>query len=244
MFKRCENCRKLVNKGTNFVFDGTSFICTLCGVVQRNNGFEYSIEKNTTYNEQPQSIAFDKQSERMYHMTNLTCQQELKENRIKRALYEMSDQLDTNERTRNRAWLLFLRNKSFFTIRPMKNTIASTIIVACYSLKIPLSINKVSTLFGLKNLSATVKIVCKKLKINMRVDAKILIPSWVSRVGGKYSDNKLVNRVYRALCKKHPSVGTETVLAAAIYKFYKGEKEIEEICKSTGVSLTSLKSII
>lgn len=241
-FKRCEGCRQKIGDGSNFIHDRmtASIICTLCGVVQRNNGFHETIKDNQYFEEQNVSHPFTRTTQRMYHMTNVCCQKELKKDRVQRQLNEISDQLDVIERVRNRAWLLFLRNESFFSIRPMKNVICSALIIASHTLQIHLSLNKVQSLFRLKNLSNTLKDMCKKLRLNLRTTSELLIPMWVSKLGGKYSDNERVKRLYKRMSRKYRSIGSETLLAGSLLKFYK-TKTVQDISDATGVSITSLK---
>jgi transcription initiation factor TFIIIB Brf1 subunit/transcription initiation factor TFIIB len=241
-FKRCEGCRQKIGDGSNFIHDRmtASIICTLCGVVQRNNGFHETIKDNRYFEEQGVAQGFTRTSQRMYHMTNVCCQKELKKDRVQRQLIKMSDQLDVIERVRDRAWLLFLRNECFFNIRPLTNVIGSALIIASHTLQIHLSLDTVQSLFRLKNLSSTHKDLCKKLRLNLRTTPELLIPLWVSKLGGKYSDNEHVKRLYKQLSRKYRSIGSETLLAGSLLKFYKTKTE-QEISDATGVSVTSLK---
>lgn len=242
IFNKCENCRRIVGQGSNFFLDNGSYICTLCGCVQRTNGFHNANADNRYFQDTPQYFARSRESELMSHMLSRVCPEETRENKCKKRIYDICEKLDIIERVRNRAWLLFKRNKSFLGLRPQNNVALATICIAMYSLKIPYDLNYYESILGLKNVSAMIKNISKKLKINLKLDAAMLIPMWLSMFGKSYGNLRKINRELRRMSRKHPSIGSQTRLAITFHNCFP-DLSISLISERTGISETSLKNI-
>lgn len=244
IFKACEFCKILRKPEPQFVLDHKQgcYICTICGAVQRNNGFGELIKNNTTFQEIPDTVGKTTQQKYEDRLLNVTCQHELRKERYKMHVFELCDQLDLNERARNRVWLLMENNKGVKKIRPKNTMILSCIVITMRSLKMYVDMDYIENLFQVKHFSKTLKSVCLELGINFRHDyVQSIIPK-MSIFGYSYKRSRDVLREYKKMTRRKNKFNCDHMLIKSILKV-DPDVNRERLCTLMNITEKNLNKI-
>lgn len=251
----CESCKN-TDPG-RFVHDNRTadIICTTCGVVQRHMNSNIN---NTTFTEPLEIRAHTTTQKKFMQLNNQmmshVCPDETRDMRRNAVIKDYCEKLELTTGIETRARLLFDNNKkALSSIRPLNNVIASCIAIACQSLKRYINVGDIEALFSLSNVNKTLRMVCNVVGINRRAMVLNAVPYIISTIGLPFKYQKKLIDLYKLMCKKNPSIGSDTRMALCCYKLYVDNKEkskfkkeitLENIASITNTSENSLKSYV
>jgi len=250
-FRKCENCCQL--KPGQFVNDGRTedWICTLCGVVVRK--WIYSERQNTFMDSAPTAKAGVGGYNLIQRMTNKMCVEENRELLRNRTISRFAFELDFNERVANRAQAQVNNFEELRTRRPMKETMLASLIVAKRSLKEYVNVKAIGKRTMMRDLGQHVIAVCKIIGLSQRSDPLLYVHSFVSFFTFPYSYHTHISSRYSAALLLNGSMGTDTLMALVLYRFYEANKRkclvarnitLDDIAAITFTSPASLQGYV
>lgn len=261
-FRKCESCRQLRKDINQFVHDPRSddWICTLCGAVVKR--WIYSERQHTFAHTAPMVpngyIPAPKDTTKTLHkygnnMINRFFPQEAREERLIMRLKELGDILDYTENIVSRATVKLKKFPKLKLIRPIEHTLAAILVVSKRSFGHYVNLKHVSAILGFKDLGKSVITVCSTLGLSQRSSPVSYIPRFTQLLGFEYKYVKHVKRHYLHARKKNGSIGSDTLMALVLIRFYianqsksklKSKVDLNYISRITHTSKSSLKGYI
>jgi len=262
-FKRCESCRQLRTDINQFVHDARTddWICTLCGGVVKR--WIYSERQHTFAHTAPMIdngyIPATKGDVKALHkygnnMINRFFPEEAHEDRLIARLKTLGEQLEYSENIINRGIVKLKRFPKLKKIRPIHHTLTAILVVAKRSYGEYVNLKSVSTQMGYPDLGKTVISVCSTLGLSQRSSPVSHIPRLVQLLGFGYKYAKHVKRHYLSARRKNGSIGSDTLMALVLLRFYLAnirkskvpakDINLEYIARITHTSKSSLKGYI
>lgn len=252
---RCKCCNNRDPGRFNHDMRMAEIICTECGTIQ---GHMNTSIGNVTFSEPtpiiPPTATQKKFLELNDQIMARVCPEEVREYKRNKILKEYCEKLELVTSVETRARLLIENNKEkLLAIKPLNNLIAACIAVACQSMKRYINIVEMEKLFNLENVNKTLKMVCEIVGINQRAMILNAVPYLVSMMGFPFKFEKKLKDSYKLVCRKNPSMGSETRMALCCYKLYldnelksryKGKITLTHIADITNTSENSLKTYV
>lgn len=228
--------------------------CTCCGCVQTSVNTSYG---NVTFCEPLASVAPTPTQQKLLRLNEQMlikmCPGEYRDHKRDELIDDFCEKLDLSSSVANRTKRLIDNHKEELShIRPKQNLIAACIIITCQSIKRYINVVDIETMYMLTNVNNTLKHVCKIIGINQRTIILNSVPHMISALSLPFKCERKLVDLYKMVCRKNPSMGSETRMALCCYKVYienidmarfKGF-ELDFIAKLTNTSENSLKTYI
>jgi hypothetical protein len=235
------------------------WICTNCGAVVRQ-WYYSNCHRTFSETEAPPTA---KQSYTIRSVLNLqsiqvkanaiACKEDVKKDRFIAFLYRVATIMELGNRTAETAEGVYRRTPELQQRRPVVATVVALLVVTERSFGRYVNMREVSAITNTSKMGGHVIAVCKILGVSQRSDPANSINKYISimRFPFKYGAHLL--RLYKKTCVDNGSLGTDTVMALVIYRFFKSNREksdktrpltLEDIARMTDTSVPSLRGYI
>lgn len=255
-FKSCENC-KILQRG-QFIYDSITddYICTICGCIVRK--FIYS-DRKLTYHEKFNSIENLKSNKFPNHEKRLLMLNRFFPKIDKLEFYfnkieKYGQILNFNEIVFNKAKYWLKKFPKLIEIKPRKKVIFILLILSQRSYNYCLDFTNACKILNINGVAKLMLRISKILGVS-----QLYIPIYnISRLlflcGFKYKYVKYLKKFYFQAREKNKSIGSDTLIALILIRFYIANKKksnipphkitLKYITKITNTSLASIKSYV
>lgn len=255
-FKACEYCKKKLGPA-QFVHDIKSddWICTNCGCVVKK--YIYSDRAHTFAHTNSPAVTFSvsestKHNTDNHQLLSRFFKKEDKEQKLRKKFEHFATLLDYPETVVNGAFAMINKFKELKQIRPFEMTVVACLIIAKRSKEEYVNTKLIESNLSMPGLGKRIISVCNTVGLSQRSDPLHYVPNYVQRLGFKYKYNKHVIRFYKRARKDNGSIGSDTLMALVLYRFFKANSKksvfrnqlddniIEHIAEITHTSQSSL----
>lgn len=262
-FKRCESCKQLRNDINQFVHDTRSddWICTLCGAVvkrwiysERSHTFAHTSEMVPNGYIPPPKETTKALHKYGNNMIDRFFPEEARQDRLIARMKRICEILDYREIVLNRSIVKLKKFPALRKIRPVDHTLAAILVVTKRSLGHYVNLKTVSEQLCFKDIGKAVITVCSTLGLSQRSSPVSFIPRFAQLLGFDYKYVKHIKKHYIASRKRNGSIGSDTLMALVLIRFYMANKhkskvsprdiDLNFIAKITHTSKSSLKGYI
>ena len=234
-FKRCENCNELRNDGSQYVFDqrNDDVICRLCGtVVKKWNYSDRSLTFKDTAVAPKIFVPQDSLQKRGSQMINRFFPEESNKHKLHQKIEKIAELLEYEKNVVNRAKAQIEKFPRITKIRPSNLALASTLVVAKRSFDDYVNLKQVSRILGCNDLGKTVITVCNIMGLSQRSTPVAHIPKFLFMLGFKYKFVKHLKILYKKSRRFNGSIGSDTLMALVLIRFYCANKGKSSVCPS------------
>jgi len=262
-FKKCESCHQLRTDINQFVHDTNTddWICTLCGGIvrrwiytERRHSFAHTSPVVENGYVPPPTGQVRKLYKNGINMTNRFFPEEVRENRMIAELKSIGEQLEYSEKIINRGILQIKKFAQLRQIRPIQHTLIAILVVSKRSYNEYVNLKSVASQMNCRDLGKTVISVCSTLGLSQRSSPVSNIPKLVQLLGFNYKYVNHVKKLYLSSRRKNGSIGSDTLLALVLLRFYMANKQkskvpsknitLDFIARITHTSKSSLRGYI